>query len=537
VVRSSRHTYQHAVLLNLVCSVWAISDARILRQQDEKLGGKNTANESGSFVDALLLAPPTMLQVKPLRPSIAKLFANNILGALLRKLNLALFLLQFSIHCGCAYLAPTLPSWWEPTYNMTESLITMQLNGSGISSPTRAAEFGIVSYDWSNMKEIWAKEQPMNCEELLLEQAIQSKAAGAKHVWVYRNIVKALPWFKTVRAKLDDPAYAGFFLHFSPAVTDYHVPLCAAENASHCSLYYHDQLQTPQVPSERDPHPDGSCQVQCDCGRHPCGEYVFDHRNGTMLREFLVQEVILPAIRQHPGVVDGLFLDDFWCSDWICEQSNNETDSCPCNDPVQGPTEIDRHWQHDTGLSDLDSYEMTMAWNTTMDVLERVLLSHHSYSWWLMHNQQNANAMPVLLHNCTQQLREACGHKAADSVWQTQAVLFGLKTDHDGRTLVQLEQDLAFFLLARGDYAWMGWGVWGMTWPFGPQPAHGALPPQPDGVPVPEALKRDYGVPEMICWETSTGVFMREYTAASVQLDCNRFEAHIEMRKEKSSPE
>ena len=38
---------------------------------------------------------------------------------------------------------------------------------------------------------------------------------------------------------------------------------------------------------------------------------------------------------------------------------------------------------------------------------------------------------------------------------------------------------VAFFLLARGPYAWIGWGTWGMTWPFNAEPAHGELPPLP----------------------------------------------------------
>ena len=36
-----------------------------------------------------------------------------------------------------------------------------------------------------------------------------TKARNADtHVFVYRNIVKALPWFASVREKLDDPACA-----------------------------------------------------------------------------------------------------------------------------------------------------------------------------------------------------------------------------------------------------------------------------------------------------------------------------------------
>ena len=71
-------------------------------------------------------------------------------------------------------------------------------------------------------------------------------------------------------------------------------------------------------------------------------------------------------------------------------------------------------------------------------------------------------------------------------------MLFGLSLN--GTQLLQLEQDLAFFLLARGDYAWAGWGSWGMVWPFNPEPAHGELPPLPHGIPRSTELDLDYGV-------------------------------------------
>ena len=176
---------------------------------------------------------------------------------------------------------------WPATYNLTQSLITMQCNSSGWSSVERGAQFGIVSYDWSNNKVAWAAHKPMNCEELLWKQAQQTKQQAlavngnpsATRVFVYRNIVKALPWFTTVREKLQDPAYSGFFLPFAAVATtstttsstfsfaepsdannNYHVPPCAAENASHCNFaLYHDQEQTPQVPTSQNPNPDGRC--------------------------------------------------------------------------------------------------------------------------------------------------------------------------------------------------------------------------------------------------------------------------------------
>ena len=43
-------------------------------------------------------------------------------------------------------------------------------------------------------------------------------------MFVYRNIVKALPWFSAVRAKLADPRYAGWFLPFKNGVQGNYSP-------------------------------------------------------------------------------------------------------------------------------------------------------------------------------------------------------------------------------------------------------------------------------------------------------------------------
>lgn len=85
----------------------------------------------------------------------------------------------------------------------------------------------------------------MDSEELLLDQAKRRKAAicpascaypagcpdkaacPQAKTWVYRNFVKALPWYTSVREKLTNPAYAGFFLKFNPSnSTPYAVPPC-----------------------------------------------------------------------------------------------------------------------------------------------------------------------------------------------------------------------------------------------------------------------------------------------------------------------
>jgi len=101
---------------------------------------------------------------------------------------------------------------------------------------------------------------------------------------------------------------------------------------------------------------------------------------------------------------------------------------------------------------------------------------------------------------------------------------------HTATMLTQFQQDLAFFLLARGDYAYAGWGQWGMTWPFQKEPADGELPPLPYGVPLPKEFFDDYGIPtDPVCIEThhQPGVFRRKWSKVRVELDCNQFSASI----------
>ena len=65
---------------------------------------------------------------------------------------------------------------------------------------------------------------------------------------VYRNLVKALPWYTDVREKLEDPQFASWFLKFKNGAnsTGYHVPPCTGsgtvDDPQKCSDFYHDQV-------------------------------------------------------------------------------------------------------------------------------------------------------------------------------------------------------------------------------------------------------------------------------------------------------
>lgn len=50
-----------------------------------------------------------------------------------------------------------------------------------------------MDYDWSNAKQDWVNESPMDCDAKLLEQAARNKAqVPTAKVFIYRNLVLAM---------------------------------------------------------------------------------------------------------------------------------------------------------------------------------------------------------------------------------------------------------------------------------------------------------------------------------------------------------
>lgn len=134
------------------------------------------------------------------------------------------FFILLQYLCSSDPLLPAFPI----TYNMSRSTIAMACNYTGLLNLTVLGKFGLIDIDWSNGKELWANAHPMDAEETMSKQAriLKSFACptqcpspqGCKHrgdcsthVFVYRNLVKALPWLTSVREKLIDPQYSGFF--------------------------------------------------------------------------------------------------------------------------------------------------------------------------------------------------------------------------------------------------------------------------------------------------------------------------------------
>eukprot|EP01083_Nonionella_stella_P271962 922015_1 len=254
----------------------------------------------------------------------------------------------------------------------------------------KLAKFGLISVDWSNAKGLWSNAAPMNCAETLLAQvtAIKSINPSAK-TFVYRNLVKALPWFTDIREKIVDPAYSGWFLNFKKD-GPYHVPPCTnttinGKTNSKCSMIYHDLEQTPKYP--------GLCHSICDCGNNlPCGEYLYDHRNESM-QKWLTNTFILSSAN-NAGLlnknIDGFFIDDQWY-----DHQQYSTGMCSGYNTFGGPTEEDKNCAQDMGLSANDVKDITNGWQQSMLMAENAMLSHNGFWWYTGHATTNPGVISV----------------------------------------------------------------------------------------------------------------------------------------------
>ena len=197
---------------------------------------------------------------------------------------------------------------WPPTWSLPLSTIVQPCNYSGFVEPLDFfAQFAVVDFDWSNAKALWVAP-PMRDEELLVEQCSRLKALNPNlRCFVYRNLVKALPWYTSVREKINDPAYSGWFLPAKPGGSlpnsSYWVDQCDRSwDPPRCSDLYKDKDQTPGFP-----HGDGSCPGPCDCGGVPCGEYLWDHRNAS-LRTWIINDFLLGPTGLGNENISGFYL-------------------------------------------------------------------------------------------------------------------------------------------------------------------------------------------------------------------------------------
>jgi hypothetical protein len=173
----------------------------------------------------------------------------------------------------------------------------------------------------------------------------------------------------------------------------------------------------------------------------------------------------------------------------------------------------------DTGMTTADLTSITNAYNANMEALKNYTLAQGKFSWQMLWTGGDPNGkgstgpQPIVTQaHCAQDLRSLCN---ATSPAQVRTMMYALGCN-DPANLTQFDQDLANFLLTRGPYGYLGHGWKGCSRTY----------------EYPDALNADYGEPLGLCSETASGsgVFVREWSKATVQMDCTTWTPTITMK-------
>mmetsp|Transcript_9606 Transcript_9606/g.29092 ORF Transcript_9606/g.29092 Transcript_9606/m.29092 type:complete len:392 (+) Transcript_9606:177-1352(+) len=312
----------------------------------------------------------------------------------------------------CNYWPSTCPgvvprSPYKQTWLMNLSTIIQPCNDSGYTDPTSTRGWGIVDFDWSNAKgtgtaDGWCKHKPMDDEEMLFKQVQMTTAATpGTTVWVYRNTVYAYPWYTDIRTTLEDPAYSDWYIKFKPT-GPWFSPKCDSAQPTLCSDLYHSQEQTPAYPNG-----DGDCAAPgCDCGKVPCGFYVWNHSsttvvNGQTFQDWFINSYMLNEVGRSP-LVSGFFWDDVWNAE--CNIHDQVPNTCidmgfNCSSNVKGNMSCD-----DAGL-----VQMTADYQKNMQALREAVLSAGKFAWQMLWTGGSATGRGRLLGAACHE-EALCGH-------------------------------------------------------------------------------------------------------------------------------
>lgn len=262
------------------------------------------------------------------------------------------------------------------------------------------------------------------------------------------------------------------------------------------------------------------------------------------MSDWLVQEFLLGNTGLNSEFVDGYFLDDFWAGDgaWGCNGSPADGAN-----PAGGPTEMSANCTRDMGLSASEIVDISTHWHTNYVTAKAVAVAAKGFEWHLLQKTSTPPAGPL----CEAFFRRAC---AENSVEHDSALFVPFGGNSGNGRAPNATNDLATFLLVRGEYAWIGHDFVGAFCPCLPfclcvlTTAHlrygtayiisfiicrgsvtgcstwdetvggpGELFERP---PVLDSL--NVGTPVARCEEHASrrGVFVRKWTGASVQFDC-----------------
>lgn len=185
------------------------------------------------------------------------------------------------------------------------------------------------------------------------------------------------------------------------------------------------------------------------------------------------------------------------------------------------PSDVMPNTTEDMGLTKEDFKQLTASYKTNMEALKAKTIAEGKFAWQMMWTggspQSEGNTCPTPLvkkASCASDLRELC---KPNSPAQTRAMMysFGPGGCSGDPSMPDFKEDLANFLLVRGAHAWLGHAWLGCSKQY----------------TFPAELNLDYGEPSQLCSETAegSGIFKRNYSKATVEMDCNKWDATVIM--------
>merc|ERR1712232_993822 len=312
-------------------------------------------------------------------------------------------------------------------------------------------------------------------------------------------------WVKSVQEVIKDQRYWGYFLPLKGCMPEPGKYVCGPE--PYQNLYNQDNWDEKQAPP-----PDPLCGGVCT-------EYVFDHTNAS-LREWLLGEYYFGETGAGNPKIGGFYIDDYWTKGGPTETPFNHKN---------GDVHTFLNKTNITGDSILVHYH---AFLDNQQAWRDKLVNNHKWEWFLFNGgQQCANGWACdggAEKTCASFLRKNCGEH---STTQNGTLFFGFtRVSHhvgwnDDGSLPHPKEDIAAFLLTRGPYAYIGYGWIGS---FSATGSHSKPFTRP------EELDIDVGKPQGFCRETAenSGVFTRDWSKVTVQLDCNKFKGAITPKSE-----
>jgi hypothetical protein len=167
------------------------------------------------------------------------------------------------------------------------------------------------------------------------------------------------------------------------------------------------------------------------------------------------------------------------------------------------------------GLTQADTTAIFDAWRSTINATNTAILQANGFSWPMF-----AKTSTPTPKECTAFFRLECGSTPR---YYHEALRFEF-TNKTARDPAQVRNDVAAFLLVRGDYAWIGYDWIGCVTSQSPPPS------SPDSLYYrPPELDVDYGTPSARCQQDGN-VFTREYSHASVTFDCSTYKGSVTMK-------